>query len=141
MHPDRLGLVGSGLLTVVLLAATIVVAASVPEVRAPVVAAAPTAGVASAQVAYGGRLFAAKGCDGCHGGGSVGLVGPSLGDIVRTAGTRRPGISAEAYLRESIRSPQAFISPAALGNGVQMPTLPVTDAELDALIAFLLSQR
>src|SRR3954463_8837873 len=28
----------------------------------------------------GGKLFAAFNCDGCHGGGAVGFVGPSLAD-------------------------------------------------------------
>lgn len=143
MRPDRTLLVGSGFLTGLLFIATVVVAGGGPGPADSVPAGAPvpTARAVSAQVAYGARLFAAKGCDGCHGGGPVGLVGPSLGDIARTAGTRRSGISAEAYLRESIRSPQAFISPSATGNGVQMPTLPVSDVELDALIAFLLSPR
>jgi len=140
VHPERALLLGSGLLTGVLFAATIVVASGGPGPAAvPAGTPGPTARVISAQVAYGARLFAAKGCDGCHGGGPVGLVGPSLGDIARTAGTRRPGVSAEAYIRESIRKPQEFISPVAIGNGVQMPTLEVSDLELEALIAFLLA--
>jgi len=28
----------------------------------------------------GGQLFSAMNCDGCHGGGAVGWVGPNLGD-------------------------------------------------------------
>ncbi|HUQ17816.1 MAG TPA: cytochrome c [Candidatus Saccharimonadales bacterium] len=132
-------LVGSGLLTVVLLAATVALTATVPTTTAPVAAPANPAGTVSAQVAYGARLFAAKGCGGCHETGTVGLVGPSLSGISRSAGTRRPGSSAEAYIRESIRRPQAFRSPLAPSNGIEMPTLEVTDAELDALVAYLLS--
>lgn len=34
----------------------------------------------SASVAEGARLFSVMNCDGCHGGGAVGSVGPSLVD-------------------------------------------------------------
>jgi hypothetical protein len=73
--------------------------------------------------------------------GPAGAIGPPLDGIAASAGTRRPGLSAEAYIRESIRQPQAFISPQAAGNGIQMPTLEVSETELDALVAFLLATR
>lgn len=142
MRPDRFGLIGAGLLTASLFAVTIVAATlGGSAASAPAAPPTPTIQVVSGQVAYGARLFVAKGCAGCHGAGPVGLVGPSLAGLAETAGTRRPGLSAEAYVRESIRRPQAFSSPLALGNGIQMPTLEISDAELDALVAFLLSSR
>lgn len=142
MRPERFGPIGAGLLTASLFAATVVAAAlGGPAASAPAAPPTPTIPVVSGQVAYGARLFVAKGCAGCHGAGPVGLVGPSLADLAATAGTRRPGLSADAYVRESIRRPQEFSSPLALGTGIQMPALEVSDAELDALVAFLLSSR
>ncbi len=57
------------------------------------------------------------------------------------AGSRRPGLSAEEYLDESIREPWAFISPefhASGGPTTAMPELGLSDAERDAVVAFLL---
>ncbi len=46
------------------------------------------------------------------------------------------GLDAEAYVRQSIRQPQAF--QVAGFTTVEMPTLAVSDAELDALVHYLL---
>ena len=88
----------------------------------------------------GPSLFRAKGCAGCHTGpgttSSTGIA-PDLVDAAAWAGTRIPGTSAEDYLRQSIVDPQAFTSPAA-DTWWEMPTLALSDAELDALVAYLL---
>ncbi len=49
-------------------------------------------------------------------------------------------MSAEDYLTESIQVPNAFISPAFRPNGptTSMPTLNVSDAEVEALVSYLL---
>ena len=62
---------------------------------------------------------------------------PELSALAQIAPTRRPGLSAEAYIRESVRQPQAFRVPGF--TDLDMPTLPISDAELDALVAFLLA--
>lgn len=87
----------------------------------------------------GAALFQAKGCATCHSGPSSQSrmnLAPNLADLRRVAATREAGLTAEAYVRQSIRSPQAFV--VAGYTSVLMPTLPVDDQELDALVAYLL---
>lgn len=90
-------------------------------------------------------VFRAKGCAQCHQGPGTGPVAdgfPGLDRAWEWAGSRRPGMSAEAYIRESIVSPEAFRSPAftnAVGPTVGMPGLRLTNAEIDAIVAFLLT--
>ena len=91
------------------------------------------------------RLFHAKGCATCHTGPtSTASMGefPSLADASSWAGCVEPGLSAEEYLEESIREPWAFISPEfheSSGPTTAMPELGLSDAERDAVVAFLLS--
>ncbi|HVR33709.1 MAG TPA: c-type cytochrome, partial [Acidimicrobiia bacterium] len=80
-------------------------------------------------VAHGGDLdgravFAARGCTGCHMADGVGHggVGPDLTDLASRAGSQVEGMSAEAYVRQSIREPQAFRAKGFEGGFVQMPT-------------------
>ena len=49
-------------------------------------------------------------------------------------------MSADEYLTESIRVPNAFISPAFRPNGptANMPTLNLSDPEVEALVSYLL---
>ena len=101
--------------------------------------------VGAAPAVDGEALFHAKGCATCHTGptssASMGEF-PSLAAASSWAGARRPGLSAEEYLDESIREPWAFISPEFHGsNGptTAMPQLGLSDAERDAVVAFLLS--
>jgi hypothetical protein len=58
---------------------------------------------------------AKAGCGGCHTipgvPAAVGQLGPDLANIGATAATRKPAFSAEAYIRESILEPNAFIAP------------------------------
>lgn len=101
------------------------------------------AAAAAAPSAEGGQqVFTAKGCGACHVApgvpGAVGQVGPSLAGVAERAGTRKPGTSAEDYLRESLRQPNAFVVP---GFSAAMPTLELTDSEVQSLIAFLQTLR
>jgi cytochrome c1 len=87
----------------------------------------------------GRGLLAAKGCAVCHfgPGDTEGFeVGPDLRALPAVAGARVAGLSAEAYVRESILDPGAFAAPA--WGGGTMPTVAVTEAEADALVAYLL---
>ena len=63
-------------------------------------------------------------------------VGPDLGELPNVAASRVRGLDAAAYVRQSIRTPQAFV--VAGYTEVLMPTLPVDDQELDALVRYLL---
>lgn len=90
----------------------------------------------------GKEVFASRGCGACHAlaavPGATGTVGPELNTLGTRAAQRRPSMSAEAYLRESIQNPNAFVVP---GFRPAMPQVPLTDDELAALVALLLEQR
>jgi cytochrome c5 len=89
----------------------------------------------------GAALFRAKGCATCHSGPDSGI--PDLSEVRSWAARRRPGLGAAEYLRESIRDPGVFTAPGfkPLDGPLQgMPTLWVSDAEVDALIAYLLAR-
>lgn len=137
----------TGALAAVLFAATI--AAELADASAPmtttaargsmITAASPTS--LSALARRGLTLVQVKGCVGCHTirGLSTMSVGPDLGALPTVAGARMPGVSAEAYVRESIREPRAFVVPGYAD--LAMPQLGLTDAEIDAVVAFLLAPR
>jgi mono/diheme cytochrome c family protein len=96
------------------------------------------------EVLSGADLFAAKGCATCHTGPDThaGFDSyPSLASASSWAGERRPGLTAREYLTESIRIPSAFLSPAFHPDGGptgRMPDLGLSDAEIDALVNYLL---
>lgn len=88
-------------------------------------------------------------CNACHVipgvAGAVGIVGPDLSNIGTVAAERKPGVSAEDYLRESIMDPNAFIAPecpfGACVPGAMPATLAttLTTEEIDAVIQYLLT--
>lgn len=94
----------------------------------------------------GPSLFQAKGCATCHTGpdSTSAMMGfPNLRKASTWAGTRQPGQSAEQYLAESLRSPGVFISPTfegPQGPTTGMPTLALSEAEIDVLVAYLLGE-
>jgi hypothetical protein len=68
---------------------------------------------------------------------------PPLRDATDWAGQRRTEMTARAYLGESIKEPNAFISPTfagGTGTTTAMPSLTLTSDEVDALIDHLLSK-
>lgn len=87
-------------------------------------------------------LFMRKGCASCHNGPQTTArvpVGPSLVNVAEWAGERRPGVSAGDYVTESIINPPAFISPEFRQSGpTEMPSLELTETEVEALVAYLL---
>jgi cytochrome c2 len=89
-------------------------------------------------------LFESKACVTCHTlpgiASATGTVGPPLAGIANTAGTRKPGMAAEAYLRESIENPNAFVVPG-FPSPSAMPPGQATGQEVADLVAFLLTQR
>ena len=89
----------------------------------------------------GALLFATKGCIGCHTHAAFPnarmQVGPDLTGLALRAATRVAGMDARAYVRQSLREPGAY-SAASISTAV-MPDLKLSDEEVDALSAFLLS--
>jgi len=63
-----------------------------------------------------------------------------LSGLADRAGTRRPGMSALDYVRESLRDPSAFKVPGYdFGSGeIGMPDLGLSNEEIEKLAAFLL---
>ncbi len=99
-------------------------------------------------VGMGRTLLGAKGgCLLCHKIAEVGNTrGPDLRGVGARAASRRPGMSAEAYLVESLTNPGAYVVEefAAAGGETIMPvaTQPPADlspTELKALVAYLQS--
>jgi mono/diheme cytochrome c family protein len=96
------------------------------------------AGLAGAK--GGEQIFTAAGCAGCHTfapAGSNGTIGPNLDELAAAAGSRKPGTSAEDYVRESLLDPNAF---TVEGFGGAMPSYDgkLEDEQLQALIDYLL---
>ena len=106
----------------------------------------PRAATAASEVREGADLFAAKGCATCHTGPDTHAMFdafPSLASVSSWAGERRRGMTAQEYVAESIRTPSAFISPAFVPGGgptTGMPDLGLSDAEIDALVDYLLGE-
>jgi cytochrome c oxidase subunit 2 len=90
----------------------------------------------------GALLFQAKGCSGCHsvaGVAEFASTGPNLTKLSGVAGDRVAGMSATAYVTQSIRQPRAF-TVDGFGEGI-MPILELSDAEVAVLVEFLLTER
>jgi mono/diheme cytochrome c family protein len=92
----------------------------------------------------GKRVFVEAGCGNCHvltDAGSLGNAGPSLNTLGPAARTHRPGQPPEAYIRESIVAPNAYVV-----KGFRPGIMPddygkrLSKRELDALVAYLKSQ-
>lgn len=100
--------------------------------------------------ARGKALFTGEGtCFTCHTikgvPQAVGQVGPELSANSKEAGigtraaTRKPGLTAEQYIEESIRQPNAFVVPGFQAG--LMPQLPLSDAQVKDLVAFLITVK
>ena len=131
MRRELTDLIGSGLLLAALVTATIGALASTTGASASV----PTPATQATAADRGEMLFMVKGCIACHSGNGI---APAMVGLAERAATRRPGMSAVDYVRESIRTPSAFRVP---GYTADMPDLKVSDHELDALVAYLLRSR
>lgn len=79
--------------------------------------------------AYGRALFQAKGCVGCH---EHSAVNPGSGIAVG------PVLSSRSYDPDFLRS--WLTDPPAVRPGTQMPNLRLSPEEIEALIAFLMSE-
>ena len=105
----------------------------------------PTTGGSAESNAQGQEIFTGGGgCAACHAieGISTGAVGPDLTHLGTDAATRKPGMSAEAYVEESIRAPEAFVAPGGIpGIMTAALTSGLSDDEVKALVDFLLAQK
>lgn len=81
------------------------------------------------------------GCFLCHViAGSGGSRGPDLSHVASTAGTRRPGISAEDYVKQSIQDPAAFVVPP-FDNIMPPFGQRLSSDQLSDLLSYLLSLK
>ena len=99
--------------------------------------AAPT-GRAGGAVQEGGRLFVSQGCAACHQAGATQLA-PDLKGIFNSTQILTDDskiIADEAYLRASIKQPQVQV---VKGYAAAMPALPLTEVQIDQLVAYLKS--
>ena len=91
-------------------------------------------------VTQGRGLYATKTCIACHSLDGTKGVGPSWKDIFGEQEKMTDGTTItvdDAYLRESITQPMLKILE---GFAPAMPPMPLEDAELDALVAFIKAQ-
>jgi cytochrome c1 len=98
------------------------------------------------KLALGKAAFTGKGtCFACHtiqGVSTIGTTGPELTHIGTEGPMHKPGMSPEAYIRESIEKPGAFVAPGFLAGVMPADIRKVmTDQEFEALVAFLVAQK
>ncbi len=90
-------------------------------------------------------IGANAGCVTCHSlDKGVVIVGPSFAGIGTSAATMVPGLSAEAYIRQSIEEPDTFITPGFEDKKGVMPQdwkTVLTPEQEDDLVAYLLSLK
>jgi cytochrome c oxidase subunit 2 len=95
---------------------------------------APSGGGAAA----GASVFKAQGCSSCHTftpAGATGKIGPDLDKLAQYA--RQAGQPLDAFVRESIVNPDAYIQPG-FPKGVMPKTFAsLPKAQLDALVTYL----
>ncbi len=93
-------------------------------------------------VKEGREIFLRAGCIACHKvtgvPGAVGVTGPDLTRVASIAASRVPGLSAEAYLRQSMLQPGAFV---VKDYQPLMPSGLVAEKDVDDLVAFLLTLK
>lgn len=100
----------------------------------------PVANGLASEIPVGAQVFVGRGCGGCHSidgvEGADGQVGPGLDGLATKALSRRPGLTAEQYIRESIEQPSVFV---VEDFDPVMPGLrgTMTDQQFEDLVAFL----
>ena len=109
---------------------------------ASVVSACAPEPLATDPIARGRQVYHQMNCGSCHDPDLLGRrVGPPLDHIGTVAATRRLGMSAEDYIRQSILDPGAFVVP---GYPDVMPRdlgRDLSPTDLDALVAYLASLK
>jgi mono/diheme cytochrome c family protein len=91
-------------------------------------------------VKAGEEIFKTKGtCEICHRIGQKGTRAPDLAGIGGRGGTRKPGMSAKAYIIESLLQPNAYVLEGypPIMPPVDKPPIALNRSEVWALVAFL----
>ena len=92
-----------------------------------------------ADTSRGAALVEQFACTACHREGAVNKIAPSWDGIAARAATRRPPLTAAAYIYESITNPTAYVvegyNPAMPQNFSQQ----LSDQQLGDIIAYLLT--
>ena len=94
-------------------------------------------------VKAGEEIYHTKGtCEICHRIGQQGTRAPDLAGVGARAGKRKPGMSAKAYIIESLLHPQAYVVEGypPIMPALDKPPIALNRSELWALTAFLESQ-
>lgn len=120
---------------------------SIPQATSP--AASPGHEAVTSDAERGEALFnqpvvgGAPGCKSCHSlEPGVRMVGPSLANIATVAATAVDGMSAEAFIKQSIVDPDAHVTegfpPGLMFQDYQMS---LKDGQINDLVAFLMTRR
>ncbi len=116
----------------------------------PTAVPAPTATPRPIEAANPEELILNAGCGACHSIGSLGeahKVGPDLSAIGLIAENRIPGMTAEAYLHESIADPNAYIVPDCPNGPCLANIMPrdyanrLTEEQIGTIVAYLLTMK
>ncbi|HMM28222.1 MAG TPA: ABC transporter substrate-binding protein [Aggregatilineaceae bacterium] len=87
----------------------------------------------------GATVFTSLGCGGCHATeGDVTMVGPSLDGLAARAGQMVEGLSAAAYVEQSIVEPDAHVV-EGFNAGIMPPYASLSETDLANLVAYLLT--
>jgi cytochrome c oxidase subunit 2 len=95
-------------------------------------------GISGGGAAAGKGVFDSNGCGGCHTfkpAGSKGTTGPDLDNM--TAAAKKAGKPLEAFVRESIVDPNAYIAPGYPPNVMPKTFAQLPKSQLDALVQYL----
>jgi len=95
-------------------------------------------------IARGRQLYRQLDCGACHEPGLRNFwrpVGPPLEHAGTVAQTRRPGVPAQEYLRESVVDPGAYLVPGFPDSMPRGIGERLSEEDLDALIRYLASLR
>lgn len=104
----------------------------------------PAEPVATEPVERGRQVYRALDCAACHEAGLRNFwrpVGPPLDRVGAVAGTRRPGVPAEEYLRQAIVDPGAYLVPGYPDSMPRGLEKGLSEADLAALVRYLGSLR
>jgi mono/diheme cytochrome c family protein len=97
---------------------------------------------ATEPVARGRQLYRSLGCANCHEPTLIGQrLGPPLEHIGTVAAGRRPGVSPDEYVRQSIVDPGVFVVPGYQDSMPRDLGRDLSPTDLDALVAYLLSLK